>query len=102
MHARSLRLALIELTRAQPPLAEKDGDEERGDAEKFAEAPTLDSRANDRHKKQERQHSCRGRHELRATGQADGGLGAFDWGSDAAGEAGPVRRTRRNAQAMGS
>ena len=102
MHARPLRLPLIGLARAQPPLAEKDRDEERGDAEEFAQPSALDGRAHDREKKKERQHGRRGRHEDRATSQADGGLGASDWGPDGAGAAGPVRRMRRNAQATGS
>ena len=42
MHARSVRLALIALARAEPPLAEKDGDEQRGDAEEFAESAAID------------------------------------------------------------
>jgi hypothetical protein len=36
----------------------------------------------------------------RACAQADGG--AFEWGPDGAGEAGPVRRMRRSAHAIGS
>src|SRR5207245_11061664 len=97
---RSVRLALIALARAKPPLAEEDGDEHHGDAQELAEASAIDGRPDHRDKKQQRQHSRRGRHEDHASSHADGG--ASDWGSAGAGEAGPVRRIRRNAHAMGA
>src|SRR5438046_9786908 len=71
--APSLRLPLIASTRAQPPLAEEDRDEQGGDAEEFAEAASVDRRAYDRDKQQERQESSGRRHEDDASGHAEGG-----------------------------
>ncbi len=96
MHARPLRLPLIGLTRAQPPFAEKDGYEQRGDPKELAEASAIDGRPDDGDKEQEAQNRGGGRHEHRATSQADGGLGSG--GANAS----FLPRIRRSAHAIGS
>src|SRR6266699_93975 len=89
----AVMLALIALARAEAPLAEEDRDEQRGDAEEFAEAPAVDGRADHGDVKEERQDRRGRRHEHDTGGHADGGSGSGGANSSF------FPRMRRRAQA---
>src|SRR5207237_8340028 len=88
------------LAASHPPFGDDDAEKHQDDADQLATPTPVDRRDDDHRKERDRQHQCGGRHERRTHRYADGGC-AFDWGSDGAGEAWPVRRIRRRAHATG-
>src|SRR6266702_114966 len=65
----AVRLALIALARAEPPFAQEDRDEQRGDPEEFAEASAIDCGPDHGEEQEKREDRSGGRHEKRAHAQ---------------------------------
>ena len=89
--------------RAEPTLQQQHRPEEGHDHEQLPHAAALHRGPEDQEGERRREHQAGGEDEAPARAQADGGPGAFEWGSVGAGKAGPDRpKTLRFAQARGS